>query len=84
MQIFDRIDAIEKRAQAINLTLAELCKSKGVYLSTVTRWRAGADPKQLHADRLCSGLEAELDRREQLIFGHLIALKSAGRGRLAT
>lgn len=72
MQLTDRIDAIERRAEAINLTLARICKAAKVHHSTVTRWRnAEVDPKLNHAAAICERLEREVERREAAIRAHL-------------
>ena len=75
MQILERIDAIEQRAKAINLTLTDLCRGARVYPSTIARWRQGSDPKLKNAAGIVARLEAELERREVAVERHLQAMR---------
>lgn len=71
MQILERIDAISKRAAAINLPLSRLCVAAGVYPSTISRWKPGAEIKLKKANAICDKLEAELKQRELAMLQHL-------------
>ncbi len=72
MQYLDRIDAIEARARAINLTLGELAKDASVHPSTVMRWRSGTcDPKHRTLQRILGRLEDALEKRELAILTEL-------------
>jgi predicted transcriptional regulator len=70
MQIKNRIAAIEGRASAINLTLAEVCRHARPrqHLSTLQRWKTGeCDPKLGTVDKVCGALERVLDAHEARI-----------------
>jgi hypothetical protein len=71
MQIFERIEAISRRAEAINLPLSRLCSAAGVYPSTVSRWRPGCDVRLKKASEICDRLERELAAREAAMLQHL-------------
>lgn len=65
MQVTDRIQAIEQRAQGINLTLARVCRSASVDYSQVWRWRNGESRPLLHNfEAVTSKLESKLAELE--------------------
>lgn len=73
MQFVDRINAIEARAQRINLTLWELCQqTPGVQWTTVKRWRGeAANPKARKLEQVLRALEGKLTDLEREIIVRL-------------
>lgn len=68
MQFQRRIDAIEKRALTLNLSLPEICADAEVEYSTIWRWRqVNANPMQKTLERLLGALEGQLDKKEKLV-----------------
>lgn len=67
-----RIHAIRDRAQALKVSLKELCDAAGVHHASPYRWLDGASAPRLDvfADR-CARLERELTRREAAMRQHL-------------
>ena len=65
MQFLDRIDAIEKRAQAVNLSLWRLCRAAKVDSATIHRWRNGeSSPMVRTLDKYVAALEREITKVE--------------------
>jgi len=71
MHIIERINAISKRAEAINLPMSRLCAAAGVHHSTISRWQSGAEFKVRRATDICDRLEGELRQRERAMLNHL-------------
>jgi hypothetical protein len=73
MQFHDRINAIETRAQRINLSLWELCQlTKGVQWTTVSRWRSDdANPKAKKLEEVLGKLETMLSTLESEMIRRL-------------
>lgn len=67
MQVTNRIDEIERRARAINLTLHQVCRGAGQHYSTIVRWRQGQNLTLHTFERVCAALEHELDAREAAV-----------------
>lgn len=68
MQTIHRIEAIESRAQEINLELARLCRLADVDYSTVWRWKTGASRPLLHNfETVTRKLDAKLEELETAI-----------------
>lgn len=64
-----RLEQVQARAAMINISIAELCGFAGQKPGTVYGWlRADRDPQMGNFGRTVGALEAELDRREQIIF----------------
>lgn len=71
MQVIERMNAIEHRANRINLSLFDLCRAQGLSFSTVTRWRSGGGVRLDTFERFVTALESELAVREAAIRAHL-------------
>lgn len=72
MEYMRKIEAIEQRAQAVNLSLHRLCQSAHVRYHCITRWRNGqVNPTVPVLMRELGKLEAELDCIEARIFRQL-------------
>jgi len=74
MQYLDRIDAIDARAQAVNLSLWRVCRRAKVDYSRISRWRTGdSSPNVRTLEKYIGLLNAELDKIEQRLRCHLQA-----------
>lgn len=71
MQFLDRIDEIEKRAKAVNLSLWRLCRSAKVDYSRLRAWRQGGNATVRTLTRYVEALEAELVAVETRVRDHL-------------
>ena len=80
MDYLTRIDAIETRAQGLNMTLHELCRKSEVAYHGINRWRSGdVNPTVRVLERDLSQLEKALEQEELRIFS-LLAAKFATPG----
>jgi len=78
MEYVRQIDELEKRAQAVNLSLHRLCLSAHVNYHHITRWRSGqVNPTVRVFLRDFGKLVAELDTVETRIF-HALAPRFTG------
>lgn len=74
MQYLDRINAIEARAQAVNLSLFRVCRRAKVHYASILRWRSGDHSPNVRTLSLYfEKLERELDVVEQRLRAHLTA-----------
>ena len=68
MQQVIRINAIQKRAAVIGLTLTDLCREAHCQVSTVHRWKTGeVDPRLSHFEETVAKLEAALATHEERV-----------------
>lgn len=66
--LIDRIASIKSRAQALNLTVGEVCRSAGVNRSTFWKWDQGdGNPKMKGFEVAMERLEAVLTAEEKRI-----------------
>ena len=72
MDYLTRISEIESRAQAVNMTLHELCRKSEVAYHGISRWRSGeVNPTVRVLERDLSQLEKALGQEELRIFSML-------------
>lgn len=80
MQFIDRIDAIEKTAADLGLSLAQLCRAAQVPYSTVWRWRTGVtSPLVKTVGEVIDRLEAALTARRSSLRVALRETRSTSR-----
>ncbi len=74
MQFLDRIDAIERRSNAVNVSLWHLCRSARVDYACISRWRNGrSSPNVRTLTRYVEALEGQLEAIEEKLRKHLAA-----------
>lgn len=72
MQSLDRMNAIEARARAINLSVWRVCQGAEVDYSNWSRWRKQAcSPTERVFDAAMSKLERQLDHLERQLYERL-------------
>lgn len=72
MEYLIRIDDIETRARAVNMTLHEVCAKAGVKFHGISRWRSGdVNPTVRTVNRDLSKLERFLDGVERDLYERL-------------
>lgn len=85
MEYRERIDAVEARAQVINLTLHAICRRAGVNASNVLRWRSGAvSPTERTLSRDVTALEVAVAEAEQDVLDRLAGAQSSCGGACVT
>jgi len=69
MEPIEHIDLIEQRAEAVNLSLAAVCKRAGVRRHTISRWRSGdVSPTLKVLQRDLGKLSQAMDEIEREVF----------------
>lgn len=77
MQATNRIDAIERRAAGLNLSLWRVAKLAGVEYSNLSRWRRGEASPTMHLyDDVMTSLEGKLTELEACMLERLLAAKA--------
>ena len=72
MEYVRQIEVLERRAQAVNLSLHRLCQAAHVNYHHITRWRSGqVNPTVTVLNRDLGKLESALDDVERRIFAAL-------------
>lgn len=73
MQAANRIDAIERRASELNLSLWRVAKLAGVDYSNLSRWRRGENSPTLQLyDEVMTSLETKLSELEACMLDRLL------------
>lgn len=76
MRLSDRLQDIKRRAHAVNLKMAGLCRLAGADYQLIHKWTVGVkgrlvDPKTSVAEREIALLEAALGREEARLLAEL-------------
>ena len=72
MEYVEQIAGLERRAQAINLSLHAACRAAEVNYHHITRWRSGeVNPTVRVLERDLGKLRSKLDQLERAVFEQL-------------